>query len=295
MELFALVLETGINATSAIALYTEAWAIVCEVMRVLSARDQAGTLLPGTLRAEEVVYAEASQYARLRVLSAELPQEETSGTQLKYEASLWGYHHLMLCAQLALGYLSMQTRLVLNNSWPLVAGAEVEAAQTFVLRVLALMAEVQLDSSSSASLETLVYESQLVTLVAATLSPERGARIQGVVLTAQFYEELFAAWNTPALQAALRSRRTLDYIQAGAVAQAIAAEQALQAADVAAVGLHACALPACGAREVTVHQFKRCGGCKAVVYCSAECAKAHWKAGHKRECSRGALPAQPNK
>ena len=32
----------------------------------------------------------------------------------------------------------------------------------------------------------------------------------------------------------------------------------------------------------------------AVVYCSVECAKAHWKAGHKRKCSRGALPAQPN-
>ena len=72
------------------------------------------------------------------------------------------------------------------------------------------------------------------------------------------------------------------------------AAHALKAADVAAFGLHACALPACGAREVTVHQFKRCGGCKAVVYCSAACSKAHWKAGHKRECSRGALPAQPN-
>jgi len=117
MELFSLALdETGINATSAIALYTEAWAIVCEVMRVLSARDQAGTLLPGTLRAEEVAYADASQHAMLRFVSAELPQEETSGTQLKYEASLWGYNHLMLCAQLALGYLSMQTTLVLNNS-----------------------------------------------------------------------------------------------------------------------------------------------------------------------------------
>jgi hypothetical protein len=116
-----------------------------------------------------------------------------------------------------------------------------------------------------------------------------------VVLTAQFYDELFAAWNTPALQAALRSRRTLDIIQAGAIARHVAAKQALKAADVAAVGLHACALPACGAREVSVHQFKRCGGCKAVLYCSAECAKAHWKAGHKRECSRGALPAQPNK
>jgi hypothetical protein len=238
-----------------------------------------------------VAYAEASEYARLRVLSAELPQEETSGTQLKYEASLWGYHHLMLCAQLALGYLSMQTKLVLNNSWPpLVAGAEVEAAQTFVLRAVALMTEVQLDSTPV----TLVYESQLIKLVADIVIPECRARTRGVVLTAQFYDELFAAWSTPALHAVLHSRGTLDLIQTGIISETFEAAQAHQAADVAAVGLRTCALPACGAREVSVHQFKRCGGCKAVVYCSAKCATAHWKAGHKRECSRGALPAQPN-
>ena len=44
----------------------------------------------------------------------------------------------------------------------------------------------------------------------------------------------------------------------------------------------------------STNQFKRYGGCKAVVYCSAKCALAHfWKSGHKRECSRAALPARP--
>jgi len=33
---------------------------------------------------------------------------------------------------------------------------------------------------------------------------------------------------------------------------------------------------------------KRCGACKAVVYCSQTCQKAHWKGGHKEECAAAA-------
>ena len=295
IQLFPLARETGITA-SATAIRTEAWTIMCEVMRVFRARDQAGTLLPGTLRSDEVAYAEAHLHAMLRFVSAELLlHDESLCAKLKSEAPLFGYDHLLLCAQQALTELLLdrylQTTPVLDNSWPLMAGAEVEAAQSVVLRALALMTEVQHDNTHA----TVVFEAQLVTLVADTLIPDRRARTRGVMLTAQFYDELFAAWNTPALHAALRLRGTMDYIHTGDLARSFAAEEARQAADVAAVGLHTCALPACGAREVSVHQFKRCGGCKAVVYCSAACAKAHWKAGHKRECSRGALPAQPNK
>ena len=86
---------------------------------------------------------------------------------------------------------------------------------------------------------------------------------------------------------------TIQFIYTDFFDVCLAETQARRAADEAASGLRNCALPACGAREVSVHQFKRCGGCKAVVYCSAECAKAQWKAGHKRECSRAAMPARP--
>mmetsp|Transcript_32340 Transcript_32340/g.71524 ORF Transcript_32340/g.71524 Transcript_32340/m.71524 type:complete len:501 (-) Transcript_32340:34-1536(-) len=30
--------------------------------------------------------------------------------------------------------------------------------------------------------------------------------------------------------------------------------------------------------------YKRCGACKQPCYCSVECQRAHWAAGHKREC-----------
>ena len=177
------------------------------------------------------------------------------------------------------------------HPWPLLASTEAvaaqEAAQTFVLCTLALMAEVVLNTRSS------LIEVAFIGCLACVVDPANRVQMRDMV-TAQFYDELVAAWNAPALQSELRTRGTLDHIEAGMISTTFAALHAIKAADVAAFGLHACALPACGAREVTVHQFKRCGGCKAVVYCSAACSKAHWKAGHKRECSRCALPAQPN-
>jgi hypothetical protein len=31
-------------------------------------------------------------------------------------------------------------------------------------------------------------------------------------------------------------------------------------------------------------KFKTCNGCKLLKYCSIECQKNHWKAGHKQKC-----------
>ena len=42
-----------------------------------------------------------------------------------------------------------------------------------------------------------------------------------------------------------------------------------------------CAAPGCGATT----GLKRCGGCRAVRYCSVECSQTNWKA-HKTECRR---------
>jgi hypothetical protein len=30
----------------------------------------------------------------------------------------------------------------------------------------------------------------------------------------------------------------------------------------------------------------RCGGCKAVRYCSPQCQQEHWRAGHKKACGK---------
>jgi splicing suppressor protein 51 len=36
-------------------------------------------------------------------------------------------------------------------------------------------------------------------------------------------------------------------------------------------------------------KLKRCSRCHIALYCSHECQKAHWKLGHKTQCSLGAL------
>lgn len=40
----------------------------------------------------------------------------------------------------------------------------------------------------------------------------------------------------------------------------------------------------CQAPEGTEIKHKVCSACKQVYYCSAECQKAHWKAGHNKQC-----------
>ena len=41
----------------------------------------------------------------------------------------------------------------------------------------------------------------------------------------------------------------------------------------------------CAACHAPLESPKRCGGCKAECYCDLACQRAHWKAGHKRECA----------
>jgi hypothetical protein len=52
---------------------------------------------------------------------------------------------------------------------------------------------------------------------------------------------------------------------------------------VATHGLCACALAACGAREVHATQFKKCAACQGVVYCCKAHQEADWPA-HKAAC-----------
>ncbi|KAI0773887.1 hypothetical protein C8Q74DRAFT_1199891 [Fomes fomentarius] len=47
--------------------------------------------------------------------------------------------------------------------------------------------------------------------------------------------------------------------------------------------LKTCARQGCNTREVRAAEFKRCGGCKEVVYCGQACQKEDWPA-HKKSC-----------
>ena len=40
----------------------------------------------------------------------------------------------------------------------------------------------------------------------------------------------------------------------------------------------------CGQMASEDVNLLKCGACKAVVYCTLECQKKDWKAGHKQKC-----------
>lgn len=42
----------------------------------------------------------------------------------------------------------------------------------------------------------------------------------------------------------------------------------------------------CSKAEEKEGEFKKCGQCQRVAYCSKECQKTHWRSGHKAVCSK---------
>lgn len=110
--------------------------------------------------------------------------------------------------------------------------------------------------------------------------------LESDLLEAPFKEALTQAWGGVDLRSALLSRRVFDGDNGTTeAAEELAARlEAKAAADVAKHGYRSCALPSCGRREASVFEFKTCGACEAVVYCSRQHAAAHWPAGHKQVC-----------
>ena len=67
------------------------------------------------------------------------------------------------------------------------------------------------------------------------------------------------------------------------------AQQHYQRQPLKPFGRHLCWYPECptfsGASEADV-PMERCSACKVARYCGRACQAAHWKAGHKQECSK---------
>ena len=80
--------------------------------------------------------------------------------------------------------------------------------------------------------------------------------------------------------------RGRNLVTPDAMARSKAGLKDRQRADEALHGFRTCALPSCERREKSVREFKVCSACKAVAYCSHECAALHWSRVHKNECAR---------
>jgi hypothetical protein len=120
-------------------------------------------------------------------------------------------------------------------------------------------------------------EVSLVSLVQQALVHYSGAANRDIDAGAQ----LRAAWARVERSGMLQVRNMADADAVSARTNARVA--AVAAAAVAAKGLRVCALDSCGARELHASQFKLCGACKTVVYCSREHQAAHWRQ-HKAAC-----------
>lgn len=48
--------------------------------------------------------------------------------------------------------------------------------------------------------------------------------------------------------------------------------------------------PVCNKCHIRGNDHKKCAGCKQVLYCSRECQKSDWNAGHKQMCPVSKFP-----
>lgn len=256
-----------------------AWDVARRAMRTLCARADAGTLLPGGLRADELAYALAVVPVELKVEARERARDADRVAALQADAALFGYATALNAALIVLGRL-LPGQMALPPPDPV----DASAARFFLLRVLELAPAVRHRFAL-----VLGAEVRLAHALRQVLDPARRGAVRGGLLDAGVYDALLVTWQRADVQAAFTEHGVLSVLDAGNVEKDWRDQQARRASDAAAAGLRPCGLPACGAREASVRQFKRCGGCKKMAYCCTEHAREHWKAEHKRACDRSAM------
>jgi hypothetical protein len=212
------------------------------------------------------------------VLKHATTRQRDSPAEAAAVASACGYITAVTATIVALG-------LVVICQWPERLHAEQGAAQSFVTDVLRLMEAPGLGARVPSPLQC---EVQLAALLDGGLPQQR--------FEPAFRQALHNRWQGAPLVAVRRRRLLLaaPVINALAAQATLDAQAARKAADVAKRGLRECALPGCGAVEMSVKEFKLCGACRAAAYCCAEHAAAHWKRkpdGHKAACKQSQASA----
>ena len=238
------------------ALRQHAWAILVPVHALLLRRLAHNTLLPDTIREEEVTYYARSQaFARK---AADVPA--TSETFLQGLGAVLGYQTLLktVCMTLA---LLMELR---GSALPR------ESAHSFVMTALDAiprMATMQYN---------IMAEADLVAMMEAHMKPQN--------FEPSFCAAVHRKWRSSAVADVLRA---CGVLQTGVATtrESAAKFDARQRADIEKIGLRECALPTCDKVERTVREFKQCSGCRSAWYCSPEHHMLDWGA-QKKECQK---------
>ena len=237
------------------ALMRNAWAILGPIHALLLRRLADNTLLPGTIKEEEVMYhARLQAFLRKAHNAFVLPKAVLRG-----QGVVLGYD-LVKAASITLAFLS-----VLQGAAP-----SRESAQSIVLTALDAIPRTATAQFIAAN------EGALVTTIETHMKP------QPQNFEPSFYAAVLRKWGSSAVVNVLRARGVLQ-IGVAAHQGSLAEHEVRQRADIEKIGLRECALPACDKVERTVREFKQCSGCRSVWYCSPEHHTLHWGA-HKNVC-----------
>ena len=233
----------------------QSWAVLLSLINLLVKRLEANTLLPGTIREEELDY-EAHALAALAMAKN---QPIPSPAVLRAWAPTMGYNTLIVALYRSLCLLQ-------QPYWPT---AQKRMAESFVLRGLDVIPR-----TAGIPADQIANEEGLVAIIKEDMKPRN--------FGSSFCTAVLRKWRSNAVSSVLRARGVL---QTGiAVFEQDSAEfEARRHADVAKHGLRDCALPSCSKTEKTVKEFSLCAGCRSQVYCCLEHQALDWKA-HKRAC-----------
>ena len=236
------------------ALTRNAWALLVPVHALLLRRLADNTLLPGTIKEEELLYYARSQAFVCKARNVLVPSEAV----LQRQGAALGYATLLdaMCTTLAL-------LAELRGS-----GVSRESAHSFVLTALDVIPR------TAAMQNCVAIEANLVAMMETAMTPQ--------MFKPSFCAAVLRKWRSSAVADVLRARGVL---QTGVAAhrESAAGFDALQRADIEKIGLRECAVPSCHKVERTVREFKLCSGCRSVWYCSPEHHTLDWGA-HKNVC-----------
>ena len=238
-----------------VALFRQSWAVLVSLISLLLRRLEANTLLPGTMREEELDFEAHVQATISKAKNEPVPPPAV----LREWASTVGY-------EILLSAMFRSLHLLMLRGWP---AAQTTTMESFVLRGLDIIPR-----TAGIPAESITSEKHLVSIIEEDMNPHDYG--------ATFCASVLRKWRSEALRSVLQARGVLQTGIAKAE-QSSAEFKARQRDDIAKHGLRNCALPSCSKTEKTVKEFAGCSGCRSVVYCCLEHQALDWRA-HKKAC-----------
>ena len=232
----------------------QSWALLLSMIPILLRRLESNTLLPGTIRDEELDFEAHELAVILKAKNNPVPRPAA----LRAAASVMGY--TILLEAMTRGF---------DLLWcPWFSAVQKRCVELFVLQGLDVIPRTAGVALTSAC------ECRVVAMIEMHMNPRD--------YDPAFYAAVLRKWRSDAVRGVLRARGALQNGVADAE-QEYSEFEARKSADVVQHGLRDCALPSCSKTEKTVKEFAGCSGCRTVVYCCLEHQALDWRA-HKKAC-----------